>query len=383
VTRRYALLVAVAVALAALAACSSNKKKDDKPTELVRMTNRFEPRRLWSAGVGSSAPKLRLGLAPAVDDGRVFGAGPHGDVVALDLATGRTLWRHHLKLALAGGPGAGGGLVLVGGSDGTLVALGAGNGAERWRVPLNSELLAAPAVAGDLVVVRTVDGKLFGLAAADGKQRWVADQQVPRLTLRGTSEPVISGDMAISGFDNGRLMAVTLASGNTAWDVAVGTPRGSSELQRLIDVDSPPVLDGDDVFAVAFQGRAVRLARDTGREIWSHEISSYRGLAADAFGVYVSTADGEVIRLDRASGAERWRQKGLLRRWLTAPAIQGHHVVVADYQGVIHWLSIDDGSFQARVKGGARISAAPRVIGDLVLVQTDKGTIEAWRTPAT
>ncbi|MDE2221085.1 MAG: PQQ-binding-like beta-propeller repeat protein, partial [Gammaproteobacteria bacterium] len=233
----------------------------------------------------------------------------------------------------------------------------------------------------DLAVVRTVDGKLYGLEAADGKQRWVADQQVPRLTLRGTSRPVVSGDLVISGFDNGRLMAVTLSGGTTAWDVAVGQPRGSSELQRLIDIDSPASLDGDDVFAVAFQGHAVRLARDSGREIWSHEISSYRGLAADALGVYVSTAEGHVVRLDRASGAERWRQRALERRWLTAPALMGSSVVVADYQGVIHWLSMDDGAFQARARAGARISAAPQVAGNLLLVQTDKGAIEAWRAP--
>jgi outer membrane protein assembly factor BamB len=271
--------------------------------------------------------------------------------------------------------------VLIGTSGGTMLALAAGDGAERWRVQLNSELLAAAAVAGDLVVVRTVDGKLYGLNAADGQQRWVTDQQVPRLSLRGTSAPVIAGELGISGFDNGRLMAVSLANGNTAWDVAVGQARGSSELQRLIDIDGPPVIDGDDLFAVAFQGRAVRLTRDTGHEIWSHEISSYRGIAADAFGVYVTTAEGAVVRLDRASGAERWRQEALLRRMLTAPVIQGKNVVVADIQGVIHWLSIEDGSFRARANSGSRVSAAPLVSGSLLLVQTDKGVIEAWRTP--
>lgn len=380
--RRNAAVTAAILVLGALVACSSAKKAD-KPAVLVKIAAQFQAKRVWSVGLGKSEPKLRLGLAPAIDDNRVYGANPRGDVVAIDLATGRQVWQHHLKLALSGGPGAGGGLVLVGSKGGVLVALGLSDGAERWRAVLNSELLAAPVVANDLVVVRTVDGKLYGLETLDGKQRWVTDQQVPRLTLRGTSQPVIAGELAISGFDNGRLMAVTLAAGNTAWDVAVGQAHGSSELQRLIDIDSPPAIDGDDVFAVAFQGRAVRLTRDTGREIWSHDISSYRGLAADALGVYVSTADGEVIKLDRASGAERWRQKGLLRRSLTAPALQGSRVVVADFEGVIHWLSTDDGSFLARANGGTRITVAPQVAGELVLVQTDKGTIEAWRTPGT
>ena len=382
-TRRIVTLAAAVLALTALVACShtSKSKKTDKPAALVKFSAQFQPVRVWNVTLGKSEPKLRLGLAPAIDSNRVYGASPHGDVVALDLANGRRVWQRHLKLALSGGPGAGNGLVLVCSSGGTVVALGAADGAERWRVELNSELLAAPVVTTDLVVVRTVDGKLYGLEATDGHQRWVADQQVPRLTLRGTSRPVIAGEFAVSGFDNGRLMAVTLAAGTTAWDVAVGQARGSSELQRLIDIDSPAVADGDDLFAVAFQGRAVRLARDTGREIWSHEISSYRGLAADALGVYVSTAGGEVARLDRASGAERWLQNGLLRRSLTAPALQGSRVVVADFQGYIHWLGMENGAFQARANGGARITSAPQVAGNLVVVQTDKGAIEAWRAP--
>ena len=379
-TRAIAALAAATLVVAALTACSSSKKSD-KPMVLVKFAAKFQPVRAWSAGLGKAEPKLRLGLAPAIDGDRVYGANPHGDVVALQLGNGRELWQRHLKLSLSGGPGAGHGLVLVCGSGGTVVALAASNGAERWRAQLNSELLAAPTIAGDLVVIRTVDGKIYGLEAADGKQRWVADQQVPRLTLRGTSQAVITGELAISGFDNGRLMAVSLTSGNTAWDIAVGQPHGSSELQRLIDIDAPPVVDGEDVFAVAYQGRAARVARDTGHEIWSHEISSYRGLAADAYGVYVSTTEGSVVRLDRASGVERWRQDALLRRAVTAPALQGHRLVVADIEGVLHWLSADDGSFLARASAGTRINDTPQVAGELVLVQTIKGTIEAWRAP--
>ena len=376
--RRIVTLTAAALSLVALTDCSSTKK-EDRPVVLTKIHSRFTPNKVWSTGLGKTLPKLQLGLAPAIDGTRVYGANAVGDVVALELANGHQIWRHRLKMPLSGGTGAGGGLVLVCGTGGVLVALAAGDGAERWRTQLSSEVLAAPVVANALVLVRTVDGKLFAFEAAGGKQRWVADQQVPRLTLRGTSKPVVAGELAIAGFDNGRLMAVTLAAGNPAWDIAVGQPRGSSELQRLIDIDSAPAIDGDDVFSVAFQGRAVRLARDTGLEIWSHEISSYRGLAANALGVYVSTAEGAVIKLDRASGAERWVQKGLLRRSISAPALQGDALVVADFEGVIHWLSTDDGSFLARAKGGSRISDAPLVSGDLVIVQTDKGKIEAWR----
>ena len=376
--RRFMTLAAATLALVALAACSTTKK-EDRPADLPHFTAQFKPKKIWSVGLGHGQPKLLLGIGPAVDGQHVYGTNSVGEVVALDLATGHRVWKRQLKQPLSGGTAAGNGLVLVSATNGTLYALAEHDGIERWHVQLSSEVLAAPVVAGDLVVVRTVDGKLYGLEATSGAQRWIADQQVPRLTRRGTSQPVIAGELAISGFDNGRLMAVTLATGNTAWDVAVGQPRGSSELQRLIDVDSPAVADGDDVFAVAFQGRAVRLARETGLEIWSHEISSWRGLVADGLGVYVATAGGDVIKLDRASGAERWRQQGLARRTLTGLALQRNAIVVADYQGVIHWINNEDGKILARAKGRARITATPIVAGDLVIVQTETGRIEVWR----
>jgi len=232
------------------------------------------------------------------------------------------------------------------------------------------------------VAARTVDGKLYGLAAKDGTQRWVTDQPVPKLTLRGTSSPVITGDYVVAGFDNGRLMAVTVGGGSTAWDVAVTQARGTSELQRLIDIDAPPVVDLDELYVVAFQGHLERLSRDSGREIWSHDLSSYRGLALDSVGVLVTTADGDVVKLDRAGGAERWRQKGLARHMLTAPVVQGDTLAVGDAQGFIHWLSLEDGAFQARVKVGAALNAAPLLASGLLIVQTDKGVIEAWRAKA-
>ena len=68
-----------------------------------------------------------------------------------------------------------------------------------------------------------------------------------------------------------------------------------------------------------------------------------------------------------------------MRRTLTGPAVQRNAIVVADYQGVIHWLDHEDGKFMARAKGRARITSTPLVVGDLVMVQTDTGRIEAWR----
>lgn len=366
-------------ALALLVGCTD---KAERPAVLVTLVNHIQVKAVWHTRVRGEAPKLRLGLDVAVDGNQVFTASYKGAVAAFDLASGRRLWQRELRAPLAGGPTAADGLVVIGTSKGEVIALAQKDGALRWRVRVNAEILAAPAVGGGLIVVRGVDGKLFGLAEADGHENWLVDQQVPRLSLRGTSRPVLIGDLAICGFDNGRLLAVTRGSGATAWDTAVAQPHGNTELRRLIDIDASVQADGDDLFAIAYQGRVARIVRDSGQIVWARDLSGYRGLAVDANAVYVTTAEGDVVSLDRRTGTEQWRQKGLERRQLSAPVIYGGRIVVADFSGLVHWLDAASGAFVARAKDGKqRISGAPIVAGDLLLVFGDDGDLTAFRTP--
>ena len=55
-------------------------------------------------------------------------------------------------------------------------------------------MLAPAAISESAVAVRTGDGKLRGLSPADGHELWQQEQQVPKLSLRGTASPVIAGD---------------------------------------------------------------------------------------------------------------------------------------------------------------------------------------------
>ena len=103
--------------------------------------------------------------------------------------------------------------MVVGSSKGDVIALSESDGKPRWRVRINAEILSAPAIGNDLVVVRGVDGRLHGLSPRDGSEIWVVEQQVPRLSLRGTSRPILAGDLAICGFDNGRVVAVARGNG--------------------------------------------------------------------------------------------------------------------------------------------------------------------------
>ena len=161
------------LALLALAAGCSKDKDVEQPAELVDFEPTLSVDRVWSASAGGGGGAMRAGLAPAIDNERIYAAGRGGDVLALQAADGRTAWRVRTKTELAGGPGVGAGLVVVGSLDGEVIALAAEDGRERWRVKLGGEVLSAPAVSAEIVVVRTVDGRLHGLSPAEGKSLWL------------------------------------------------------------------------------------------------------------------------------------------------------------------------------------------------------------------
>jgi outer membrane protein assembly factor BamB len=380
------LFLPVGLAALLIAAGCSKDKDVEPPAALVNFPAKLPVKKLWGEGVGGGKKQLvlRLGLGPTVDNGVVFAASHKGEVLAASLETGRHIWVKKLKIPISAGPGAGAGLVVVGSSKGAVVALDGATGREVWRSRMNSELLSAPAVGEKVVVLRSVDGRLHGLDAHSGKELWSVEQQVPRLSLRGTATPIIAKEVAISGFDNGKVMAVSINSGDTVWDTALASPHGRTELDRLVDVDSAVRTVGDNVFATGFQGRTAMLALDSGQIWWAHDMSSYRGLAVDDENIYVTQSDGIVVALRQRDGSELWRNQKLKLRRLSAPVLTSSAVAVADFQGYLHWLDKTSGELVARQRiAKERVSNSPVAVGDTIVVLTDGGKLAAFRaTPA-
>src|ERR1700733_5394376 len=380
------LLLPLSLAALLIAAGCSKDKDVEPPAALVNFPQKLPVKRLWDDGVGGGKKqtKLRLGLGPAIDNGVVFAANYKGEVLAVSLETGRDVWVKKLKVPISAGPAAGFGIVVAGTSKGAVIALDGATGRQLWRSQINSELLSSPAISEKVVVMRSVDGRLHGLEKSTGKLLWSVEQQVPRLSLRGTATPIVAKEIAISGFDNGKVMAVSLTTGDTVWDSALASPHGRTELDRLVDIDSAVRVVGDNVFAAGFQGRTAMLALDSGQIWWGHDMSSYRGLAVDADNLYVTQSDGIVVALRQRDGSELWRNQKLKLRRLSTPVLTNTAVVVADFQGYVHWLDKGTGELVARERiAKERVTNSPVAVDDTVVVLSDGGKMAAYRaTPS-
>jgi outer membrane protein assembly factor BamB len=351
----------------------------EPPAELVAVETVVEVRRLWTARVGSGFDRLRLQLRPASDGVYLFAAAHDGQVSALDLESGRRQWNVRTNLPLSAGPAYGEGVLALGSTDGHLILLDAQTGEERWRRAVGSEVIAPPAIAGNAVLLRTVDGRLRSFSLDSGTTNWAVEQSTPILSLRGNAPPRVAGNRVVAGFANGRVGAYSLTNGDTIWEIAVATPSGRTELERLVDVGAALQVVGSDVFAVAYNGRALALDLDTGQGIWQQQLSSFAGLGADWNNVYVTDDVGTVHALDQRNGAVQWQQEALRLRDVTAPARFRDALLVGDFDGWVHVLDPADGRFLARVRAGSgRITDAPLVVGDRFFVQTEDARLAAF-----
>ncbi|MDR2000065.1 MAG: outer membrane protein assembly factor BamB [Zoogloeaceae bacterium] len=369
------LIVYRSVMLAAavlIGGCSGGTKI--KPAELTPIAASTDLAERWHGKVGGSDDFV---FAPAIVDDSVYAAGQDGVLTRYD--NGREIWRISVGDKLSGGVGSDGRLAVVGTQKGDVYAYEAETGKLRWKTRASSEVLAAPVVDDTLVVVRSGDSRIAALDVQDGKRRWLFQRAMPTLALRTHVSVLMGETVVVAGFPGGKLVAINKQSGAAIWEVSVALPKGATELERIADLSSLPVVQGRDICAAAFQGRVACFDITTGNMSWSRDISSSAGMDMDNKRVYVSDDKGAVHAFARDTGASLWKQNRLFMRALTRPLAMDGRVAVADYQGVVHLLDAATGEFVARAKtDGSPVRAELQRFDGGLLVQTLAGGLYAF-----
>ena len=378
--RKCAALALLSTALALLlAGCSTLESlnpfaaKGPKMAELQPIKATVEVRTLWRESVGKTDVYT---FSPAIVGSSIYAAGKDGSLARIN--DGKLAWKINVGQALSAGVGADENMVVVGSPKGEVLAFASADGTPLWKAKATSEILSPPAVRDGVVVVRSGDNRLAAYDALDGKRKWIYQRPTPALSLRVTAAPIIDGKYVFAGFPGGKLIAVSVANGAAMWEGTVALPKGSTELDRVADITSVPVIFRQTICAVAFQGRVACFDLGNGNLIWARDMSSSAGLAIDSRYLYVSDDNGSVHALDIASGASLWKQDKLFLRRLTAPQARGRVIAVADVQGIVHFLSREDGSFVARLEtDGSPVVAPLQALGGNLLLQTSKGGVYA------
>ncbi|MBB1291578.1 MULTISPECIES: outer membrane protein assembly factor BamB [Pseudoalteromonas] len=383
----------IALCMATLVGCSSSDDEDE--LVLPEIVNQFETKVIWQESIGDGVEHYFSRLTPAVYKDRVFVASRAGKVEALSLENGNTLWetdvrenltfwpwQSDISAKLSGGILQAYGKIFIGSEHGYLVALDRETGDVVWRKKVPGEVLSKPAAGDGLIYVNLGSGKLLALHPDTGEERWSHEQEVPALTLRGQSSPTVANGGVLVGLETGKLSVLISDSGYSAWSAEIATAKGASEFERLVDVDTQPLISGPYAYAIAYNGNLAAVDIRSGNVVWKREYSSYREIAMDTQTIYVVDSNGVVYGLDKTSGIERWSQPALRGWYLTGPAVAGNYLAMGDQEGNLHWLNKESGELVSREDfDSSGFFIEPIVADDKLILYTRDGEVSAVKIP--
>jgi outer membrane protein assembly factor BamB len=212
-----------------LAAYEAEKKKDPRfalpPDE--SMLPRPTPKRAWQQG----QDKWHVDAPVALVEDRILAASAHLDdektgeraLICLRAKDGEVTWKVPLKLNPWAGPTVGP-YVLVGcssirldpqavsGATGEVVAVELDTGKVRWRRDVPGGVLSAVAVKEGLAVFTATDGKVRAWDAFTGTEKWVYDATTP--FFAGVA---VAGRTVYAADLKGVIHAINLADGKRQW----------------------------------------------------------------------------------------------------------------------------------------------------------------------
>jgi outer membrane assembly lipoprotein YfgL len=367
-------LVLAGLALAAgLTGCALLEPDKPKPKPLEPIVAPISARQIWNQNIGA----VPFSMTMAVNGGTVTAASGDGDVLAVDAASGKVLWRVNVGGKLSAGVGSDGQFSAVVKRDGDLVLLE--GGAVKWRKPLAVRVATAPLVAGQRVFVLGVDRAVQVFDAQDGSRIWQLQRPGEPLTLAYSGVIAAFKNTLLVG-QGPRLAGVDPVSSVVRWEVAIGSPRGVNEVERLADLIGPAVRSGDLVCARSFQAAVGCVDAEHGKLAWSKTVGGNDAIGGDGELIFGADASDRMTAWKTPTGDVAWTSEALMYRGLGAPATVGSSVVFGDENGTLHWLSRAKGEAQLRsTTDGSALTVPPVVVGGVLIVVTRSGGMFAFK----
>jgi outer membrane assembly lipoprotein YfgL len=360
-----------------------------EPTPLVKMSSPYSLHKDWQLQSDKFKYSDSEGLYFAENKNAVFFANPDGVLTSALKAnqnrwTDQVLWQRKFNEPILSGPTIFGSNLIIGTAKGSLMSVSQDSGEIIWRTELSSEVLSLPVIVDNTIFVRTVDGKLDSVNAVTGKINWTVEHQLPNLSLRGIAPVTYANDTLYVGWESGSVQALDAKTGETKWQTQVLIPKGRTDLERMVDIQSELILKSGRLYVLGYHGKLVALNPENGNLFWSKDVSGFRDFLVDDKAVYLADEDDILHAYDLYTGTEIWKQTHFKYRVLTDLSFYNNNqILVADGYGVIHWVDKLDGTLVARARHSSPDSIRAKIVrvwndGKRIYIQDTGGYITAY-----
>lgn len=351
--------------------------------------------RAWETGIGEGSSRYTKVLSqPVVARGRVFAMDGGTRVSALDASTGGRIWQVELKPeqergnAFGGGPCFWNDRLYVSTGYGQIVALDPADGKVIWRENVTAPVHAPPTVADGRVFAVSVENALDVLSAEDGRRLWTHHGIPETAGLLGGASPAVEGEIVVAAYSSGELFALRAENGRAVWSDNLAATRTMNAIAGLADIRGRPVIDRGRVYAISHSGRMAAIDLRTGDRVWEQQIASSHGPWVVGEYIFVLANDNQAVCLTRNDGHVRWVRQ--LRRFRdekdrsgpifwAGPVLGGNRLVLLSSAGEALSLSAQTGEpfGQQRISGAGYLG--PVIANNALYLLTDDANLSAYR----
>lgn len=374
----------LALMTTAVVGCSRGIKPIvNDPVKLVQIAqpiSALQP--VFSVDIGNqkASKKDPLGLQVGYSNAQIVTASRGGDLTGFS-NTGVRLWSINLNDQITGGVAVDtlSQTAIVSTRSGQVIAFDSATGAKRWQQQLSGSVLTPALITNNRVILSGNDGFLHGLSLQTGQSVWQFATQVPAISIRGSAAPTLLDDRtALLATADGRLHAITTDSGLPQWSRRVGVGTGSSEVERMSDVDGVPIVDDNKLFVISYSGQLLGIDLASRQVMFVNELASLKALAVNNQQVIATSLEGKVVAYDRSTGQTLWESDALAYRHLTNPVMIGNYIAVGDFDGVIHLFDPASGKIVSRVETKGALTNL-QVQGRRLMTQSTSGQVAIWQ----
>lgn len=301
----------------------------------------------------------------AIANSAVYVGVGNGEVVALDLQTGKQKWKYKAGEGIGeSSPAVADGVVYIGDLIGTLHAINAADGKARWTFKTGGEIKSSPVVSAGKVMVGSYDGSLYAVDAAKGELAW---QYKTNAQVHATPA-IVNGMALISGCD-GILRAIRISDGQQAYEVQIGSYTGAS-----------PAVDGQHVYFGTFDNEIIGANLQRRKILWRYEhpqrkFPFYATAAVWNGKVFVGGRDKIMHALDGKTGKEVWNFPTKSRIDSSAVISPDGRIFFGSNDGNFYAVNANTGKEVWKFTAGAPISASAAVDGERIIISAQDGRV--------
>lgn len=355
------------------------------------------PQLAWSTSIGEGdSRRLRLATDPVGADGRIFTLDARARVQATSTG-GEVLWsvdltpaRDQRNTASGGALAVSGGRLYVSSAYAFVAALDVATGREIWRADFDAPLTGSPAVQGDTVYVGAIDSSLWALDAASGRVRWTLPGTPTLTALARGSAPAVAGEFVVFPTSAGELTAIRRSNGGRTWTTAAVGRRTGAAAATISSLAGDPVVEGGRIYAANQSGRVYALNAATGETLWTASEGAFGPVWPVGGSVFLVSDQNRLIRLDARDGSVIWAQELPLytterpRRQLGiypqhGPVLAGGRFWVASGDGVLRGFDPASGATVAEIAIPGGAASGPIAMGGALYVLSRSGALLAYR----